>query len=88
MEGRLGLGWPGRFHTAGDGPGKRKERGSWPWAWHLQRSRSTRSWALGATTTGCLWLGQRVPGKKLAGDENEKTEFGPNLAFSARKRRS
>lgn len=29
-----------------------------------------------------------MPGKELAGDENEKTEFGPNLAFSARKIRS
>lgn len=27
-------------------------------------------------------------GKELAGDENEKIEFGPNSAFSARKIRS
>lgn len=26
-----------------------------------------------------------MPGKELAGDENEMIEFGPNLAFSARK---
>lgn len=35
-----------------------------------------------------LWLEQRVLGKELAGDENEKIEFGPNLASSARKKRS
>lgn len=47
--------------------------------------KGTKSWDLWATAKGCLWLGHRVPGKKLAGDKNEKIEFGPNLAFSARK---
>lgn len=71
------------------GPGKRKERGSL--AVGLASSKAekcTRSWALGAAAKGCLWLEQRVPGKELAGDENEKTELGPNSASSARKIRS
>ena len=73
----------------GAGPGERKERGSWPRAGHLQRSRSARDYGLlGQQQKAVLWLGHRVPGKELAGDENEKTEFGPNLAFSARKIRS
>lgn len=88
MEGGLGLGWPGKFHTAGDGPAKRKEGVPGVGLASSKVWKCTRSRALGATTKGCLWLGQRVPGKELAGDENEKTEFGPNLAFSARKIRS
>lgn len=83
---RAGL---GGFTPMRAGPGKRKERGSLAVGLAPSKvSECTRSWALWATAKGCLWLEQRVLGKELAGDENEKIEFGPNLASSARKKRS
>lgn len=87
---REGSAWAGLggFHSHLSRAGEREERGSL--AEGLASSKvweCTRSWALWATAKGRLWLEHRVPGKELAGDENEKLELRPNSAFSAKRMR-